>query len=217
MKKDYTKKQLNKVVAESETYLQVLKAFNRNQSAASYKTLKRYLEKWSISTDHFLTKSEIIDKVFKNGKLKKYTNDEMFTSGSTISRHSVKKRIIQDNLIEYKCVDCGNDGNWMGKKITLILDHINGLNNDNRLENLRFLCPNCNATKPTHCLGSVGYKGKIDGRKIRYERPKTRKVKRPSKTELIKLLENNSYCGIGRKYGVSDNAVRKWVKKYEII
>ena len=40
---------------------------------------------------------------------------------------------------------CGQDENWKGVKISLILDHINGIYNDNRIENLRIVCPNCNA------------------------------------------------------------------------
>lgn len=109
----------------------------------------------------------------------------------------------------------------MGEKVVLILDHINGINNDNRLENLRFACPNCNSQLKTHCQGSkVFFKeiSKIDKRKIKHDRFETRKVEWPSKEELSELLNNKiSYTKIGLKYGVSDNAVRKWCKKYEII
>ncbi len=47
------------------------------------------------------------------------------------------------------------DDNWRGSKLSLILDHINGISNDNRLENLRFVCPNCNATLKTYCRGNT--------------------------------------------------------------
>ena len=53
---------------------------------------------------------------------------------------------------------CDQDENWKGKIMSLILDHKNGVNNDNRLENLQIVCPNCNATLPTHCRG----KNKMD-------------------------------------------------------
>lgn len=63
---------------------------------------------------------------------------------------SLKNRLIKENYLEYKCEKCGNKGEWLGKKLTLQLDHINGKNNDHRIENLRFLCPNCHAQTSTY-------------------------------------------------------------------
>jgi hypothetical protein len=62
----------------------------------------------------------------------------------------LKNRLINENLIEKKCKICGID-QWMGKEITLQLDHINGINNDHRLENLQLLCPNCHSQTETYC------------------------------------------------------------------
>ena len=87
------------------------------------------------------------------------TNEEVFVENSTYARHHIKKRIINEKLIEYKCSFCENKGEWMGEKLPLILDHINGVNNDNRLENLRFLCSNCDSQLPTY-KNRRGSKGK---------------------------------------------------------
>lgn len=84
---------------------------------------------------------------------------EVFVENSTYPRHRLKERIIKQNLIEYKCSGCDNKGEWFGKKLPLILDHINGVNNDNRLENLRFICSNCDSTLPTY-KNRRGSKGK---------------------------------------------------------
>lgn len=65
------------------------------------------------------------------------------------SRASVRRAILKENLIEYKCSEC-NVKTWNGKILSLHLDHINGINNDNRLENLRFLCPNCHSQTETY-------------------------------------------------------------------
>jgi len=76
-------------------------------------------------------------------------NVDVFTDFSMHGNMFIKKRIIQENLIEYKCHRC-DVTEWFGEKITLDLDHINGNNRDNRLENLRFLCPNCHSLTSTY-------------------------------------------------------------------
>ena len=57
---------------------------------------------------------------------------------------------MQDNLLEYKCEQCGNTGEWLNQPLVLQLDHINGIHDDNRLENLRFLWPNCHSITETY-------------------------------------------------------------------
>lgn len=76
-------------------------------------------------------------------------NEEVFTEESHYSNEMVKQRIVSQGLLEYKCVTCGID-EWQGETIVLDLDHINGNNLDNRLTNLRFLCPNCHSQTDTY-------------------------------------------------------------------
>lgn len=76
-------------------------------------------------------------------------SSKLFSSNSTHTRSVLRKRIIRDNLLEYKCAICGIT-TWNNKTLSLELDHINGINNDNRLENLRFLCPNCHSQTSTY-------------------------------------------------------------------
>ena len=87
-------------------------------------------------------------------------HDELFIKNSKYSTSYVKNRIIQENLIEYKCTECGIIDKWNDKKIILELDHINGINTDNRVENLRFLCPNCHS-QTEHFRGRNVNNGKI--------------------------------------------------------
>lgn len=77
-------------------------------------------------------------------------DSEVFCENAKIARHHVKKKIIQRCLIPYECGVCGNKGEWMGKELPLILDHVNGINNDNRIDNLRFVCSNCDSQLLTY-------------------------------------------------------------------
>jgi hypothetical protein len=120
--------------------------------------------------------------------------------------------------------------------MSLILDHINGVHDDHRLENLQIVCPNCAATLATHCARnqppricptcgaefrrrSVGQQYCClrcwhDSEARKRIEPRY-KVERPSYVQLLADLRELSWVAIGAKYGVSDNAVRKWVRRYE--
>lgn len=80
----------------------------------------------------------------------KFPLDKIFVENSTYSRHSLKARILEENLIKYECEFCKIGPIWCGKSMPLLLDHKNGINNDNRLENLRFVCSNCDTQLPTY-------------------------------------------------------------------
>lgn len=81
----------------------------------------------------------------------KYSLQEILVENSQYTARSrLKIRLLNEGLLEYKCALCGNIGEWQGKPLSLQLDHKNGINNDNRLENLRFLCPNCHSQTETY-------------------------------------------------------------------
>jgi hypothetical protein len=125
---------------------------------------------------------------------------------------------------------------WRGSRMALILDHVNGVADDHRLENLRIVCPNCAATFATHCgrgnrrpreERACGHCGESFVPKFRdqrycsrrcgarWNRETRRRVERPPYEQLPAEIAATSWCAVGRKYGVSDTAVRKWVRAYE--
>ena len=78
------------------------------------------------------------------------TNEDVFVENSSYARHRLKGRILKGNMLPYECSICSMPPVWNGKPMSLVLDHINGVNNDNRLENLRFVCHNCDSQLPTY-------------------------------------------------------------------
>lgn len=134
------KKYLESIVKNSYNYHEAIKSVGLIPGANT-EVLKKWIKHHKIDVSHFLKTKKL------KPTLTKSTN-ELLVSNSNIPRVTIKKRIIKENLIPYEC-KCGNKGEWLGKKMSLILDHINGINNDHRLENLQFVCPNCDAISDT--------------------------------------------------------------------
>lgn len=104
----------------------------------------------------------MIDYVKKNAK----SDKEIFCENSTYCRTHLKTRIIRNELIKYECIECSSKAEWMGKPLVLHLDHINGDKFDNRLENLRFLCPNCHTQTHTYSRGQTKKNNKVRKQEI---------------------------------------------------
>ncbi|WZB39642.1 HNH endonuclease [Streptomyces phage Cursive] len=82
----------------------------------------------------------------------KIPDEDVFVKDSPYvnNRVNLKTRILANGWLEYKCQKCGLGAEWNGEPLVLQLDHINGKNNDHRIENLRFLCPNCHTQTDTY-------------------------------------------------------------------
>ena len=80
--------------------------------------------------------------------LKRRSHADIFCVGSSVSRPALRSH-ARALIAPFRCARCGNEGEWLGEPLTLQLDHANGRYDDNRLENLRWLCPNCHSQTPT--------------------------------------------------------------------
>ena len=144
-KKKYTLEELKEAVANSFSVAGVLKSLGLIVAGGNYKTIKEKIAKYKIDTSHFTGMG------WRKGKKipgERIPLSKILVNGSTYRTSLIRPRLIKEGLKEHKCEICGNT-TWQGKEIPLELHHINGVNTDNRIENLQLLCPNCHALTDT--------------------------------------------------------------------
>lgn len=148
-KRKWTESGLRKAVKESISFLEMLRNLGMKPAGGNYKTFKYYIEKLKIDTSHWLGQGHL------KGKTHNWSNktplDKILVENSEYrgTGNQIKKKLFRANLFEKKCYNCDRK-TWMGKEIPLELEHKNGDNRDNRIENLTILCPNCHAQTETY-------------------------------------------------------------------
>ena len=120
--------------------------------------IKTKISKLGLDISHFLGKGHLKGKTH-NWK-HKIPLTELLVDNSDYLTSRLSKRLVKEGIFLYNCFIC-KINNWMGSKLTLHLDHINGVNTDNRIENLRLLCPNCHSQTITYC--SKNKAGRLGG------------------------------------------------------
>lgn len=218
-------------VAASNSISETLRRLGLRDAGGNHRTLRRHLERWGISTAHF---DPNVGRR-RGGHARATPLAEILVEGSSYSRGHLKERLYNAGLKQPRCELCGQGPTWRGREMSLILDHVNGVPDDNRIDNLRIVCPNCAATLDTHCGKNLalrtdrrcdGCGGSFRPSFARQQfcsracaasrpRPAKRKVERPDRDRLAAEVSALGYCGVARRYGVSDNAVRKWMRQYD--
>ncbi len=198
--------ELRTAVASSVSVAEVIRRLGRRQAGGTHTWISRKIKTLGIDTSHFLGQAS------RRGKAspQKMTWDQVLVLKAPGSRRQQAvrlRRAMIESGMEYRCEGCDNTGKWQGHSLVLEVDHINNDWEDDRKENLRFLCPNCHAqvTNP-----EKPPKVKVQRR---YKVPHKTKIAWPPLDELLAMLQDSNYLQLGRKLGVSDNAIRKHIAR----
>ena len=219
------------VVEASHTMRDILRGLGYGASSGSMgRYVRARAEKEGISLGHLTGRSAV------RASWNQYPLDEILVEVSAyLNRSHLKIRLIKAGLLRNECYECGLPPEWKGKPLTLQLDHINGVNNDNRITNLRLLCPNCHSQTATHSgRNAVRYVAveptprkqrvvrvcecgaalsKRAARCVPCSNRSRERIAWPEIDELLAMLSSSSHLAVARKLGVSDNAIRSRVRR----
>lgn len=218
----FSKEELQAIVAESTNLKEVIVKLGYTPCGNNHITVKDRLQKYNIDTSHFTSATS----------LTKRNEENIFIINSTASQAVLRRWYKKGDYAPYKCSICNLGPEWQNKPLTLILDHINGTHNDNRLENLRWVCPNCNQQlettgfhkmrvtnqeeKVNHCLDC----GAVISLQYQYchtcAMKHRRKTERPTREELKLLIRTQTFTQLSKDFGVSDKAIVKWCINYNL-
>lgn len=222
MLKNKSVNELQEAVKNSTCIIEVFKylGLNNPSSNTHYKQWKELVNEHQLDCSHF--KKTAPDCAFIKKDIQDYLDNKIPASSSFM-----KRKLLSEGYMELVCVICNNT-EWNGKPIPLQLDHIDGNSSNNNLSNLRLLCPNCHAQTDTYCGKNMKKKMKICPTcnksfnkstkfcsKSCVTRPSGIKKSKLSNEEIYDILLKNgsNYSKAAREIGMSDNAIRKRVRK----
>lgn len=223
--------ELKTVITESNSFKAVLVHFKLRPSPGNRYTLHKRLKEDRIDISSLYLKQKLVRNQWAKAVNSKATPIEnMLVENSSTSRDHLKKRLLSSKMLENKCAKCGLGTEWNGERLSIQIDHINGINNDNRLENLRMLCPNCHSQTETFGRKNkkVTYKCDTCGEERKWKYGKLCKSCHVKK--LVAIRQNNrpqfsdidevfnyvckfGYESAGRKYNMTGTGIKQRLKR----
>lgn len=136
------------LVKSSNSIADILRHFKYSVTGSAHKLVKSRIVSDNIDASHILLgrRSNLGRKMPSSLKI---PLNCILVENSTYNRTDLKKRLLVEGLLKNKCAICDCPPQWNAKQLVMVLDHENGIRNDNRIHNLRLLCPNCNSQQPT--------------------------------------------------------------------
>lgn len=219
--RSWSDEDLIRAVAEGNSVVDCVRALGlAERSAGNWKRVNEAIRRLELPTDHWVSRQPA--RVSEAVPLA-----EVMVENSTYKTSNLRRRLLREGVKAHCCERCRRT-EWEGEPIPLELEHINGVANDHRLENLLLLCPNCHALTPTwrgrknlrnrcaDCGTRVASKSqRCNPCAQEYSRTAERptKIEWPASTEVALMVAKHGWSATGRLLGVSDNAVRKRLRK----
>ena len=148
MRRRYSDRDIIEAVRSSFSVARVLQILGLSPTGANYKSMQAHFARLALDISHFIGQAHL------RGKHHSWTPtrplSEILVAHSDYTwTTTLKRRLLKEGLLVNRCYECALPPEWRGKRLVMVLDHRNGDRADNRLENLRLLCPNCNSQQET--------------------------------------------------------------------
>lgn len=134
--------EFSKIVRESVSFSEIKRKVGYKGAGHDIPpNIKTRIQELNLDTSHFM----LLSLNHRGSQNKRYEMEEILIENSSYkSNETLKNRLIKDGYMNNVCDECGLES-WNSGRISLQLHHINGISNDNRIENLQLLCPNCHS------------------------------------------------------------------------
>ncbi len=226
MKYKYTEQQLRDAISKSLSMRQVLLNLNIVGAGGNYSTTKKHINTLQIDTSHFT--GQAWNKGQYHGPQRPI--EDYLTNKAQMNSNCLKKRLIKEGIFLHQCMNCKLT-EWLGNLIPLELHHIDGNHDNSFKENLQLLCPNCHTLTDNYRSRKLKIQKPPKLPKVKKitipkitdpnwrtkDKPDKRKVERPTKEQLSDLIQGLPVTRIAKLYEVSDNCIKKWAKRYQIL